>query len=114
MFVLLFRTGCVLLTESKAPPLHPLAPPVPPHRLAHFALLPCPHCLLFIPSSSQTQQDVLKQANATFVATVKDIVGNIPLPPGVKLPELKLPPLNVSSVVVGCMCCVSMFAVCVV
>jgi len=40
-------------------------------------------------------QDVLKQANATFVATVKDIVGNIPLPPGVKLPELKLPPLNV-------------------
>lgn len=38
----------------------------------------------------------MKQANATFVATVKDIVGNIPLPPGVKLPELKLPPLNVS------------------
>lgn len=39
----------------------------------------------------------MKQANATFVATVKDIVGNIPLPPGVKLPELKLPPLNVST-----------------
>jgi hypothetical protein len=43
-------------------------------------------------------QDVLKQANATFTATVKDILGNIPLPPGVKLPELKLPPLNVSRV----------------
>lgn len=40
-------------------------------------------------------QDVMKQANATFTATVKDILGNIPLPPGVKLPELKLPPLNV-------------------
>eukprot|EP00775_Hariotina_reticulata_P009521 gene9521-9686_t len=36
---------------------------------------------------------IISQANETFVATLKDILGDIPLPPGVKLPELKLPPL---------------------
>jgi hypothetical protein len=36
---------------------------------------------------------IITQANETFVATLKDIIGDIPLPPGVKLPDLKLPPL---------------------
>lgn len=36
--------------------------------------------------------DVLQQANTTFQATVKEIMGGIPLPPGMKLPTLKLPP----------------------
>jgi hypothetical protein len=41
--------------------------------------------------------DVVKQANETFVATLQDILKGVPLPPGVKMPELKLPPLpNVS------------------
>jgi hypothetical protein len=43
--------------------------------------------------------DVVKQANETFVATLQDILKGVPLPPGVKMPELKLPPLpNVSGV----------------
>ncbi|WIA23915.1 hypothetical protein OEZ85_013560 [Tetradesmus obliquus] len=37
--------------------------------------------------------DVVKQANETFVATLQDILKGVPLPPGVKMPELKLPPL---------------------
>lgn len=37
--------------------------------------------------------DVVNQANATFVATLQEILKGVPLPEGVKLPELKLPPL---------------------
>lgn len=88
--------------------------PRPPNLLlTHIPLLSVCVCacillllLLLLPQyHASPHQDVLKQANATFVATVKDIVGNIPLPPGVKLPELKLPPLNVSCVYVYvCVC----------
>lgn len=38
--------------------------------------------------------DVWKQANETFVATVKGILKDVPLPPGVKIPNLRLPPLE--------------------
>ena len=40
--------------------------------------------------------EVVRQANETFVATLEELLKGVPLPPGVKMPQLKLPPLNVS------------------
>lgn len=62
------------------------------------------HCLQ--PVELPSLNAIISQANETFMATLKDILGDIPLPPGVKLPELKLPPLpNVRSASACCCPC---------